>query len=225
MRVCFRNLKGIVFLLILSCTFVITPQVSFAKPLSDAEAKKFIEEGRNKEYYIGVPVGNAKIHRFLIDTNFTNREYGSKMVKTLNILKGMDVINYKRIDDNDTTYDTYNVSITEKGKKYDHKITDTGDLCFFKIGNMKITKIVKNSEHQLDKMANEDTRIVLGIFQYTPTNFGKEWYSRIGEKLQEKYKFKAKLTYDDFKEKYVYVASDYGFIDKDKFETNRLLGY
>jgi hypothetical protein len=219
MKVYFSNLMGIALLLTLGCILIITPQALAAKPLSDGEAKYIVEEGKNSTYIMTVPVGSVKIFKFSNADDKKNLIFKTDFVYMLNLYKKIGIVNFERLEGKiSDTYSVFNVSITEKGKRLAFKTNTAGEY-EFKTANMKITKIVKNEDH------DRENRIVLGIYEFTLTEFGKEIYSETNTKFERQYKIKALLKYDDFKGKYYYVESDYGLIEKKEFETIKLFAF
>jgi len=126
---------------------------------------------------------------------------------------------------------TYKITITEKGKKSALGTNEQGDY-IFRYANVKISKIVKNSEFTpafgyyppglLDRSA--DYRLVLGTYDLKYTDTQNEIFTAIGAKVpkEEKSKFKALLKYDPFNGKYKYVQKDWGRLDKDDWVTNTI---
>jgi hypothetical protein len=87
---------------------------------------------------------------------------------------------------------------------------------------IKIIRIVRNTESKPIKAltGSDDYRLVLGICEYYPTEFGLALAKPRGVAYRKQYKFRALLKYDPFQNKYRYDNADFGYIEEGKWLTN-----
>lgn len=186
-------------------------------PLSEGNARQVIEGGMNKKYLVYAPVGEIKMDYFKPE----NKWFTAKMIDKFKVLQKIGLINMTPVKIATEIFPRYNVSLTEKGKKLTVG-TDESGFYLFRIGDMKISKIIKNTEYKDPAKPSEEFRLLLCVFDYFPTEIGKEWYAANGEKLHKQYKLKALLRSDPFQDKYLLIESDWGYLDREKYETNNI---
>lgn len=225
MRKYFCRRLGIAILLTIS--YVLTyPNLVFAiPPLSDSDAKIVVEAGINIGYLLYAPTGIIKVK--MPGTGGPDAENKEFSVNTFKIFQDMEKIGLLSIGGGDADYSslkyTYNINITDKGNKVKDKIDDKG-FYWFRTATLKVNKIVKNVEYKQPLGAtNDEFRLIMGIYDFYPTDMGKEWFPlRTKDKIVKQYKFKALVKYDPFQSKYLYVKRDWGYLDKNIFETHNI---
>lgn len=210
--------------------------------LSNNEAIEIIEKGRNIGYYTPIPIGIIQLRpqplSYRNGPSYLGKngdvfqfEYNYKNI--LNFFVNCGVVQYQeyfksqkhevglrlleRIDG-----ERYLVSLTETGKNMIAGYNDDG-MALVKFGEIKISKISRNMEIKNSVLyGTKEYRLILGIFDFIPTEIGQKFYDAIGEKLQKQYKFRALLLYDPIKEKYRYGPFDFGYLDTDKWYSNNV---
>lgn len=217
-------------------TLMVVNPVFGAQQITNNDAIAIIEKGMNDDYVEIIPIGKIVIgSNIMTQQDPKNHVYNSKF---RNILLGYNKIGIVLVDEiKDMSMSSalgekkYNVNITDKGKNNALGTNGQGDY-LFRWANVKISKIVKNSEFKpafdyypagkIDRSA--DYRLVLGIYDLKYTDTQNEIHAALGLKVPKSkaLKFKALLQYDPFKEKYKYVQKDWGNLDKDDWVTNTI---
>lgn len=218
------NVLGVAIFLIVSCVLTYSHPAYAIPSLSDSNAKKIIEEGRNKEYILYAPTGDIRVAIISDEANPKNKLFSKKGMDSFKVMEKIGLLSITEKNGRcEIGRECYVINLTEKGKKVNVGADELG-FYLFRIGEVKISKIVKNTEYKptLNLNSSEEFRLVLCVGDFFPTEVGKQFYSITGEQLHKQYKFKVLLKYDPFKEKYLYVKTDWGYLDKDGFKTNRI---
>lgn len=199
------------------------------QPLSDSEAKEIIAKGRN--YNFTIPVGDFYVTSALEDAMGGSTGESLLNSKDMEFVRGLQKIGIITISEYklDTTQSLelmgkkkIKVSLTDKAKQI---VSKTEDGYTIKVGEIKVTKIVKKVEHKISELPEDDYRIILGVYDFIPTAIGQEYYAAIGTKLFKQYRLRALLKLNPFTNKYTYVVSDFGYLDKDVWETDHVSAY
>lgn len=217
---------GITAFLIVSCILTYPNNTFAIPPLSDSDAKRIVEEGTNKEFFLYAPTGDIRIAVIADEARPKNKLFSEK---TMESFRNLEKIGLLSITEKNGKCEIgricYIIKITEKGEKFKDRTDELG-FYWFKTAYTKVNKIVRNTEYKNIEAPNDEFRLVLGVYDYYHTEIGKEFYEVYGKntyRLHKQYKFKALLKHEPFQNKYIYIKRDWGYLDKDTFETKRIL--
>ncbi len=218
------------------CLFFLMMLSSIVKDkikLSESTASKLIENAKNESYIVSIPTGQIQILNPMEeeygDKQYPDKTYRSNMLKFLQVAEKIGLLSLREVKQRGIDvvsmikYRIFNVTLTEKGKNAIVKKRNSGSPQII-LGQMKMRKIVKITDwrHPNPSKQYENYKLILGVFDFFPSDIGKELLPAQGYEVQSQYKIKALLKEDPFKEEWKYVTSDWGYLNKEVFESNKI---
>ena len=114
----------------------------------------------------------------------------------------------------------YRVTATAKAKTNGERVQDGYR---FYCGKGKVTRIVKIQDFTHPGLPQDSTwKLVLGVYSYTPTAFGSEYFRLNQVKPEPEYKFRALVSENPFTGKYRVKSFDWGHIQDDGWESDNI---
>lgn len=117
----------------------------------------------------------------------------------------------------------YTFTATQKGKDLADPKKSDEKFIWISLGSCTVISIVKDEPCKHPSLSSsEDYRLCLGVHKFEPTPYCIQHYEAIGEPDSSKageFKFRAIIKFNPFMNSYSYVTSDWGYLDKDGWET------
>lgn len=207
----------------------ISLSASAGMSLSDGEARRIIQEAMGTEFMTLV-TGTVKLKDGLNPDQRADPKrglYPAQFIETLDAWSKVGLVNYREQQSQSRGFQVgmrgYVVAPTDKLRRLTEK-TDSEGRPMIKMSEVKITRIVKNTEwHNKRRNDSEEYRLVLGLYEVTLTAFGKEWIRVVrGLPDLKGLKFRVLLKADPFKDRYTFETMDWGYVDKDGWETHNI---
>jgi len=198
---------------------------------SDSDISAIVNEGLTNSQVMLIPIGTIQVlnpfESALGGAITEEGVYRHQYLQELRLLERIGLIQIREVPQRALGFlgggarFKYEVSLTDRGRKAAEPKKE--NFVGVVLGRTQVTKVVKNEKYTNPNLPqSEDYRLVLGVYNYTPTDIGKEYFAARNQQLQSQYKVKALLKHNPFTSRYEFVALDWGYLDKDGWETHQV---
>ena len=192
--------------------------------------KEVIETGLTKQFnYLGIPRGKVQVMSAMSSqfeaADLKNKRLPIQFLKAMEAWKEAGLIEYTELKQSDLdlmgNMGTRIFTVTPTQKANDAGDPKESDSAWLQIpiGQCKVLSVVKDVEYHNPKLPqSDDFRLVVGTYERSFNDFAKAG----GAGTNEIFKFRALLKVNPFNQSYSFQGADWGKIELDKWETDRI---